>query len=173
MLLGYCQAVLVRDFFSIMAIYRFSDVFRLLKRFFRLATARRLIYRYLVTISWTITLSDISVMVYQPHWSNSHDVRLVLLAPKCVDVDNSTSLVSDKSFCSQYFHIMYPFWRYSSPRFLMLVSFPFDIYIIPHILRFVKYFFQKIFQKAMPKLHNDYIKNDISDISIMRTNKCS
>ena len=25
----------------------------------------------------------------------------------------------------------------------------------------------------MPKLHNDYIKNDISDISIMRTNKCS
>ena len=97
MLLGYCQAVLVRDFFGIMAIYRFSDVLGLLQRFFRLATARRLIYRYLVAISWTITLSDISVMVYQLHGSNSHDVRLVLFAPKCVDVDNSTSLVSDKS----------------------------------------------------------------------------
>lgn len=47
------------------------------------------------------------------------------------------------------------------------------IYIIPYFPRFVKYFFKKFFQKVMPKLHNDYIENDISDISIIKTNKCS
>lgn len=74
MLLDDCQAVLGSYLFGIMAIYRFSDVLGLLQRFFRLATARRLIYRYLVAISWAVTLSDISVMVYQLHWSNGHDI---------------------------------------------------------------------------------------------------